>query len=114
MSIFEWFCFGFGFEEFGLGKKSRFRFRKNLVSEKSLGFSFGKFGIVKKSLGIGFGQIFGIVIQCLAPLGNFVDNTWAQLGATWTQLDTTWNFEWTTLGHQLEQIGILCTALRST
>ena len=27
-------------------KKSRFRFRKNLVSEKSLGF--GKFGIVKK------------------------------------------------------------------
>ena len=27
-------------------KKSRFRFRKKLVSEKSLGF--GKFGIVKK------------------------------------------------------------------
>ena len=71
-------------------KKSRFRFRKNLVSEKSLGFGFGKFGLgrkvsvsvsekfglgkksrfrfrkiwyCKKSLGIGFGQIFGIVIQ---------------------------------------------------
>ena len=71
-------------------KKSRFRFRKNLVSEKSLGFGFGKFGLGrkvsvsvsekfglgkksrfrfqkiwyhKKSLGIGFGQIFGIVIQ---------------------------------------------------
>ena len=29
-------------------KKSRFRFQKNLVSEKSLGFGFGKFGIVKK------------------------------------------------------------------
>ena len=29
-------------------KKSRFRFRKNLVSEKSLGF--GKFGIIKKTL----------------------------------------------------------------
>ena len=29
-------------------KKYRFRFRKNLVSEKSLGFGFGKFGIVKK------------------------------------------------------------------
>ena len=29
-------------------KKSRFR--KNLVSEKSLGFGFGKFGIVKKVL----------------------------------------------------------------
>ena len=42
-------------------KKSRFR--KNLVSEKSLGFGFGKFGIVNKSLGIGFGQNFGIVIQ---------------------------------------------------
>ena len=60
-------------KKFGLGKKSRFRFRKigsrkksigfgfgkiwsrkkvsvseNLVSEKSLGFGFGKFGIVKK------------------------------------------------------------------
>ena len=29
-------------------KKSRFRVWKNLVSEKSLGFGFGKFGIVKK------------------------------------------------------------------
>ena len=28
-------------------KKSRFRFRKNLVSEKSLGVSFGKFGLGK-------------------------------------------------------------------
>ena len=28
--------------------KSRFWFRKNLVSEKSLVFGFGKFGIVKK------------------------------------------------------------------
>ena len=70
-------------------EKYRFRFRKNLVSEKSLGFGFGKFGLRrkvsvsvskkfglgkkyrfrkiwyrKKSLGIGFGQIFGIVIQC--------------------------------------------------
>ena len=67
-------------------KKSRFRFRKNLVSDKSLGFGFGKFGLgrkvsvsekfglgkksrfrkiwyCKKSLGIGFGQNFGIVIQ---------------------------------------------------
>ena len=59
-------------------KKSRFRFRKKLVSEKSLGFGFekfglgksigfGKFGIVKKSLGIGFGQNFGIVIQWSPP-----------------------------------------------
>ena len=45
-----------GFGKFGLGKKSRFRFRKtvsvsvleNLVSEKS--FSFGKFGLEKKGL----------------------------------------------------------------
>ena len=29
-------------------EKYRFRFQKNLVSEKSLGFGFGKFGIVKK------------------------------------------------------------------
>ena len=58
LPIFE----GFGFGEFGLGKKVsvsvsenlvseekyRFQFRKNLVSEKSLGFGIGKFGIVKK------------------------------------------------------------------
>ena len=55
-------------------KKSRFRFRKNLVSEKSLGFGTGEFGLRKKfrfrkiwyrkkGLGIGFGQNFGIVIQ---------------------------------------------------
>ena len=36
-------------EKFGLGKKSRFRFRKIWYR--------------KKSLGIGFGQNFGIVIQ---------------------------------------------------
>ena len=36
-------------EKFGLGKKSRFRFRKLWYR--------------KKSLGIGFGQNFGIVIQ---------------------------------------------------
>ena len=29
-------------------KKYRFRFRKNLVSEKSLGLGFGKFGLGKK------------------------------------------------------------------
>ena len=29
-------------------KKSRFRIRKNLVSEKNLGFGFGKFGFGKK------------------------------------------------------------------
>ena len=44
-------------------EKYRFRFWKNLVSEKNL--CFGKFGIVKKSLGIGFGKHFGIVIQWL-------------------------------------------------
>ena len=66
---------GFGFGKFGLTKK--YWFRKNFVSEISLGFGFGKFVIGKKvpvsvlenlvwekSLGIGFGQNFGIVIQC--------------------------------------------------
>ena len=42
--------FGIGFGEFGLGKKSRFWFRR-IWSRK-------------KSLGIGFGQNFGIAIQC--------------------------------------------------
>ena len=54
-----------GFGKFGLGRKVSVRFGKNLVSEKS--FGFGKFGIVKKSLRIGFGQNFGIVIQCCEP-----------------------------------------------
>ena len=40
----------FGFRKFGLGKKSLFR--------------FWKIWYRKKSLGIGFGQNFGIVIQC--------------------------------------------------
>ena len=53
---------GFGFGEFGLGKKVSVSVLENLVSEKSLGFGFGKFGI-KKSLGIGFGKNFGIIIQ---------------------------------------------------
>ena len=39
---------GFGFGKFGFGKKSRFWFRKTLVSEKSLGF--GKFSLRKKVL----------------------------------------------------------------
>ena len=48
------------------GKKSRFRYRKNLVSEKSLGFGFGKFGLGRKvsdsvsEKSLGFGK-FGIV-----------------------------------------------------
>ena len=33
-------------------KKSRFRFRKNLVSEKSLGLGFGKFGLGKEKIQI--------------------------------------------------------------
>ena len=35
-------------ENLVLKKKSRFRFRKKLVSEKSLGFGFGKFGFGKR------------------------------------------------------------------
>ena len=47
-------------------KKYRFRFRKNLVSEKSLGFGIGKFGLGRKvsvsvsEKSLGFGK-FGIV-----------------------------------------------------
>ena len=33
-------------------KKSRFRFQKNLVSEKSLGLGFGKFGLKKEKIQI--------------------------------------------------------------
>ena len=73
------FLEGFSFGEFGLGKKSlSFAFGKyglekkvsvsvseNLVSEEKSWFRFRKFCYQKKSLGIGFGQNFGIVIQCL-------------------------------------------------
>ena len=77
--------FGFGFGEFGLRKKSRFRFRKiwsrekslgfgkiwsrkkvsvsvseNLVSEEKYRFRFRKNLVSEKSLGFGFGK-FGIV-----------------------------------------------------
>ena len=31
------------------------------------------------------------------PLGNHMDNTWAQIGTTWHHLETAW----TTLGHKL-------------
>ena len=81
---------GLGLETFAKFLRVSVSVSKNLVSEKSLGFGFGKFGLgrkvsvsvsekfglgkksrfrfrkiwyCKKSLGIGFGQIFGIVIQ---------------------------------------------------
>merc|ERR1712223_2062385 len=40
-------------------KKSRFRFRKNLVSEKSLGFGYGKFGFGKK-VSVSVSKKFGL------------------------------------------------------
>ena len=40
-------------------KKSRFRFRKNLVSEKSLGFGFGKFGLGRK-VSVSVSEKFGL------------------------------------------------------
>ena len=55
-----------GFGKFGLGRKVSVS-----VSEKfGLGkkFRFRKIWYHKKSLGIGFGQIFGIVIQCHQPM----------------------------------------------
>ena len=86
---------GFGFGKFGIGKEVSVSVSEFLVSEKSIGFGFGKIwyrkkvsvlvseSLVsekksryrfrkiwyrKKSLGIGFGQNFGIVIQCLEIL----------------------------------------------
>ena len=70
---------GLGLETFAKFLRVSISVSKNLVSEKkSLGFGFGKIWsrkkvsvsvseiwCRKKSLGIGFGQNFGIVIQCL-------------------------------------------------
>ena len=58
--------FNFGFGEFGLGKKVSVLVSENLVWEKKSLFRFWKIRYRKKSLGIGFGQNFGIVIQCCA------------------------------------------------
>ena len=67
---------GLGLETFAKFLRVSVSDSKNLVWEKNIGFGFGKiwsrkksigfgkFGLVKKSLGIGFGQNFGIVIQC--------------------------------------------------
>ena len=41
---------GFDFGKFGLGKKVSVSVSKKLVSEKSLGFGFGEFGLGKKVL----------------------------------------------------------------
>ena len=56
---------GFGFGKFGFGKKSRFRFRKNLVSEKSLGF--GKFGLGKEKI-----QITRTVLVMMSQIWDLV------------------------------------------
>ena len=53
---------GLGLETFAKFLRVSVSVSKNLVSEKSLGFGFGKFGIVKKSLGIGFCQHFGVIM----------------------------------------------------
>ena len=86
---------GFGFGKFGFGKKSlgfgfkknwsrkkvsvsvseylvsekrfRFRFQKNLVSEKSLGLGFGKFGLGKEKI-----QITRTVLAMMSQIWDLV------------------------------------------
>ena len=48
-------------------KKSRFRFRKNLVSEKSLGLGFGKFGLGKEKI-----QITRTVLVMMSQIWDLV------------------------------------------
>ena len=56
---------GFGFGKFGLGKKVLVSVSEKGGLGKKSRFRFRKIWYRKKSLGIGFGQNFGIVIQCL-------------------------------------------------
>ena len=56
---------GFGFETFANFLRVSVSVLENLVSEKKSRYRFRKIWYRKKSLGIGFGQNFGIVIQCL-------------------------------------------------
>ena len=92
--------FGVGFGEFGLGKKVSVLVSEDLVSEKNYGFRlqriwsrkknqfrkiwyrkkkfrFRKIWYRKKSLGIGFGQNFGIIIQCTAVARIFEFYLWS-------------------------------------
>ena len=55
---------GFGFEKFGFGKKVSVSVSEKFGLGKKSWFRFRKIWYRKKSLGIGFGQNFGIVIQC--------------------------------------------------
>ena len=54
---------GFGFGKFGIGKEVSVSVSEFLVSEKKSRFRFQKIWYRKKSLGISFGQNFSIVIQ---------------------------------------------------
>ena len=55
---------GLGLETFAKFLRVSVSVPDNLVSEKKSRFRFRKIWYQKKSLGIGFGQNFGIVIQC--------------------------------------------------
>ena len=57
---------GFGFGKFGLGRKVSVSVSEKFGLGKKSRFRFRKIWYRKKSLGIGFGQNFGIVIQCFA------------------------------------------------
>ena len=57
-----------GFETFANFLRVSVSVSENLVSEKKSRYRFRKIWYRKKSLGIGFGQIFGIVIQWVPPI----------------------------------------------
>ena len=76
-------CFeGFGFREFGIGKKVSVSVSKDLVTKKSLGFGFVKLGLRKKVMvsvsenlvsenSFGFGK-FGLKKVSVLVLENLV------------------------------------------
>ena len=62
--------FGFGLEKFGLGKKVSVSVSEKIGLGKKSRFQFRKIWCRKKSLSIDFGQNFGIVIQWSPPQTN--------------------------------------------
>ena len=77
-SRFRNFCqffegFGFGIGKFGFGKKVSVSVSKKFGLGKKSRFRFRKIWFRKKSLSIGFGQNFGIVIQCHIGGKTFID-----------------------------------------
>ena len=85
-------------------KKSRFRFRKNLVSEKSLGFGFGKFGLGRK-VSVSVSEKFGLGKKSLFRFRKIWSWEKTQFRIIWSQKKSfCFNFEEFSLGKKSQYL----------